>query len=106
MIHWLIPLSILVFFEIVADVFSKQWSLKGGFWLAASALGAYLLGNIFWLFALKNGAGLGRGAIIFSLVSAIIAILLGVFLYQEKVSTLQIIGMALGLVSLALIFWE
>jgi|SRR3989338_7404240 len=106
MIQWLIPLAILIFFELVADIFAKNWSLKGGFWLAASALVAYLLANTFWLFALKNGSGLGRGAIIFSVVSALIAILLGLFLYDEKVTTPQVIGIILGLLSLVFIFWE
>lgn len=106
MITWLIPLAILVFFEFIADVLAKNWSLKGGWWLAAASLVAYLLANTFWLFALKNGSGLGRGAVIFSVVSAIVAILLGLFLYKEDVSTPQMIGMGLGLVSLIFIFWE
>ncbi|KKU50062.1 MAG: hypothetical protein A3F53_01510 [Candidatus Zambryskibacteria bacterium RIFCSPHIGHO2_12_FULL_48_10] len=103
---WILPLSILILFELVADILAKNWSIKGGWFLASSALVAYLLANTFWLFALRNGSGLGRGAIIFSLASAIIAILLGVFLYQEKVSSPQLAGMFLGLVSLVLIFWE
>ena len=106
MIQWLIPLAVLIIFELIADVLAKNWSLQGGFWLAASALAAYLLANTFWLFALKNGSGLGRGAVIFSLASAIIAIILGIFLYQEKVTTAQMIGMILGLISLVFIFWE
>ena len=106
MAQWLIPLSILIFFELVADILAKNWSLKGGWLLAATSLLGYLLANTFWLFALKNGSGLGRGAVIFSLASAIIAISLGVFLYHEKVTTHQMIGMVLGLISLMLIFWE
>ena len=106
MIQWLLPLLVLILFELIADVLAKNWSLNGGWFLAIASLTAYLLANTFWLFALKNGSGLGRGAIIFSLVSAIIAILLGVFLYHEKVSTIQMVGITFGLVSLVLIFWE
>lgn len=106
MIQWLIPLAILIFFELIADVLAKNWSIKGGWWIAGASLLAYLIANTFWLFALRNGSGLGRGAIIFSLVSAIIALLLGIFLYQEKVTNPQIIGMVLGLISLVFIFWE
>lgn len=106
MSSWLIPLSILIFFEFVADILAKQWSLKGGYVYAGLSLLAYLLANTFWLFALKNGSGLGRGAIIFSLVSAIVAILLGFFLYHEEITTPQAIGMVLGLISLVFIFWE
>src|SRR6185436_6997663 len=103
---WIIPLAILIFFEGVADIFSKHWSLKGGFRLAAFALISYLIANTFWLFALRNGSGLGRGAIIFSVASAIIAILIGLLFYHEKVSGLQFLGMLLGVFSLVLIFWE
>ncbi|MEK7148131.1 MAG: EamA family transporter [Patescibacteria group bacterium] len=106
MIQWLLPLSILIVFELIADILAKSWSLKGGWLLVSASLLGYLIANTFWLFALKNGSGLGRGAIIFSLVSAIIAILLGIFLYHEKTSTTQIIGMTLGIVSLIFIFWE
>ncbi len=106
MLIWLIPLSVLIFFELVADILAKNWSIRGGWFLAAASLAAYLLANTFWLFALKNGSGLGRGAIIFSLVSAIIAILLGIFIYHEKVSSYQMVGMVLGLVSLAFIFYK
>jgi drug/metabolite transporter (DMT)-like permease len=102
---WLVPLSILVFFELVADVLAKNWSIKGGWFLASGALIGYLLGNTFWLFALKNGSGLAKGAIIFSLASAILAIVLGVFLYKEPINKYQTIGLFLGVVSLIFIFW-
>ena len=103
---WLIPLGILIIFELIADIFAKSWSLKGGWVLATCALIAYLLGNTFWLFALKNGSGLAKGAVIFSIVSAVIAIGLGVLLYKETITKVQLIGVVLGLLSLILICWE
>ncbi len=103
---WLIPLGILIVFELIADILAKNWSMKGGWLLAAGALVAYLLGNTFWLFALKNGSGLAKGAVIFSIVSAVLAIGLGVFFYKEDLTKIQYAGVALGLLSLVLIFWE
>lgn len=104
---WIIPLFILIFFEFVADIFSKEWSLQQNkIWLAVGGLAAYMLANTFWLFALKNGSGLTRGAIIFSVSSAVIATLLGVFFYHETITKIQFIGVLLGLISLVLIFWE
>jgi drug/metabolite transporter (DMT)-like permease len=103
---WLIPLGILIVFELIADVFAKNWSLKGGSLLAMGALLGYLLGNTFWLFALKNGSGLAKGSVIFSVVSALLAIGLGVFFYKEDLTKLQYVGIALGFVSLVFIFWE
>lgn len=103
---WLLPLSILIFFELIADILAKNWSNKGGVILAGGALVAYLLGNTFWLFALKNGSGLAKGAVIFSVVSAVLAIALGIFFYKEELSKIQYIGVFLGLLSLVFIFWE
>ncbi|MES2213574.1 MAG: EamA family transporter [Patescibacteria group bacterium] len=106
MLKWILPLSILVLFEGIADIFAKNWSLKGGYWLAALSLTSYLLANTFWLFALRSGSGLGKGAIIFSVSSAIIAVVLGLLFYHEEITKFQIAGMVLGIVSLIFIFWE
>ncbi len=103
---WLIPLSLLIVFELIADILSKEWALHG---LAVRFIGAilgYVIANVFWLFALKGGAGLGRGAMIFSVASAVIAVILGVFLYKKKVSGTEIAGMALGIIAITLILWK
>jgi drug/metabolite transporter (DMT)-like permease len=106
MITWIVPLILLIIFESLADIFAKEYSLKGHwyFWLAGIA--GYIIANIFWLSAIKNGSQLGRGAIIFSVVSAILAIIIGVYFYQENTNKIQVIGMILGVISLVLIFWE
>lgn len=106
MAKWIIPLLFLIFSESVADIFAKLWSVKGGILFAALAIGAYIVANAFWLFALKDGSGLWRGSLIFSIASAVIALFLGLFIFQETVTRVQIVGIFFGLISLALIFWE
>lgn len=103
---WLLPLALLIGFELIADIFAKKWSLERKTVLAAAALVSYLIANSFWLFALKNGSGLARGAVIFSVASGVVAIGLGIFLFKESLSKIQAIGLVLGLVSIALIFWN
>ncbi|MCX6752810.1 MAG: EamA family transporter [Candidatus Nomurabacteria bacterium] len=103
---WILPISLLIVFEVIADIFAKQWSLGSNKYFWIFALTAYLIGNVFWLFALKNGSGLSRGAVIFSLSTEILAICIGLFFYHESVNKIQILGMFLGLVSLFLILWE
>jgi len=103
--NWILPLSLLIIFELVADVLAKNYSLNGKMVYAIAALLAYVVANIFWLFALKNGSGLAKGAIIFSIASAVIAVGLGYFLYRETITPTQIAGIILGLVALVLIFW-
>jgi len=107
MVNWILPLALLIFFELVADIFAKEWSLKQHLvWLAVFALAAYLIANTFWLFALKNGSGLAKGAMIFAIASAGIAVTLGYFVYKEPLSTTQIVGLGFGLVSLVLLLGE
>jgi drug/metabolite transporter (DMT)-like permease len=104
---WILPLSLLVTFEVIADIFAKEWSLRTNLWyLGAGALISYIIANSFWLFALKNGSGLARGAIIFSVATAITAALLGLIWYQEKMTPIQITGVIIGIISILLIFWE
>jgi multidrug transporter EmrE-like cation transporter len=103
---WLLPLSLLIAFEVVADIFAKEYSLRGQevFWIAAIA--SYILANVFWLSAIKNGSGLARGAILFSVGSAIGAALVGMLVYHERLHALQIAGIVLGVVALTFILWE
>jgi len=104
---WIIPLTVLIFFEMIADIFAKEWSLgKRSIIYAVLALLSYMLANTSWLIALKNGSGLARGAILFSVTSAILATGIGLIFYKEHLSTIQIAGVLLGIFSIFLIFWE
>jgi drug/metabolite transporter (DMT)-like permease len=102
---WLVPLFGLIGFEVVADIFAKEYSLKGG-WLWFGAIASYVIANSFWLYSIKNGAGLARGATIFSVSTAIIATIIGVYIYHEKLHTGQLAGIGFGVLALVLIFWE
>lgn len=103
---WIVPLAFLIFFEAVADICAITWSQHSKIHYAVFAISAYIIGNLFWLFALRNGSGLGRGSIIFSIASAIIAVVIGLAFYGEKVGGIQAIGIALGLVSIFFLVWE
>ena len=106
MLPWVLPISFLIFFELIADFFSKEYSLKGGMFFWSLAILGYIIANSFWLYAVRHGSGLARGAIIFSVGSAVTAVVLGVFLFKEHLSITQAIGCLLGLVSLIFIFWN
>ncbi len=103
---WIFPLILLIFFEAIADIVSKEWALHGNWLRWTLAIVGYVVANAFWLFALRSGSGLAKGAAIFSVASAIIALILGVILYKENLTTVQLIGVGLGVISLALIFWD
>ena len=101
---WLPFIILLIVFEMIADILAKEWSLRGHTFLWIGSIAAYIIANVFWLSSLKNGAGLSRGAVIFSVASAILALFIGLVLYKETFSKLQITGMIFGVVSLVLIF--
>lgn len=105
MIIWALPLAGVIIFEIVADVFAKEYSLKGG-WLWFGAIASYVIATSFWLYAIKNGSGLARGVNIFSVSTAIIATVIGAYFYHEELKNFQLFGILLGIISLSLIFWE
>lgn len=103
---WMLPLLGLIIFEVIADIFTKEYSLKGGFLLWIFAISGYVIANSFWLYSMKHGAGLTRGANIFSVSTALIATIIGVYFYHEKLNNFQIAGIIFGMVSLVLIFWQ
>ena len=106
MAKWLFPLLLLVVFEACADIVAKYFSITNKLYIAIAALGLYVIGNIFWLVSLKNGAELATGAIIFSVASEVLAILIGLLIYHEEISKLQGIGLILGIISLVLLVIE
>ncbi len=106
MIKWFFPLLLLIAFEACADIVAKYYAVSNKIYIAAAALCLYIVGNVFWLISLKNGAELSTGAIIFSLLSEILAISIGILLYHEQLSKLQLAGIVLGFISLVLLVWE
>lgn len=99
---WILFLMLLIFFELVADIAAKNWSLSGGKgWMYALLF--YLIANSFWLIALKKGSGLARGAVIFSIVTVVVALILGLLVYKEPVNKNQLIGLILGIISIVLL---
>ena len=100
---WVYFLLVLVAFELIADVLAKQFALSGKLALGALALLGFVAANVAWLASLRSGAELSRGAILFSVLSSIGAVIIGVVIFQEKATPLKLIGLALGVVSVALL---
>ncbi len=98
--NWLRGVSLLILFECIADILAKEYSIRGTWPYWVAAIGGYIIANIFWLWGIKDGSGLARGAVIFSVGSEILAIALGIFLYKEKIDHYQILGIIFGFVSL------
>ena len=104
--HWFWFIGLLIIFEIIADIFSKEWSLTGRVLFWALSLSGYVVANMFWLKAIRLGSGLGRGAVLFSVGSAVAAVIIGVIFYKEQIGKLELLGIGLGIISLFLILWH
>jgi len=103
---WVVFLGLLILFEAIADILAKEYQIRSGWIFFAAAILAYVIGNVFWLFSLKTGGLLTRGAIIFSVGSAIMAVLIGLVFFKEHITRLEFLGIILGLVSVVLLVWE
>ncbi len=98
---WLYFLLLLVAFELIADILAKQFALNGQFVFAVLSILGFIAANTAWLISLRTGAELGKGAVLFAVLSAIGAVLIGLLVYKEKASSYQLIGLALGIAAIA-----
>ncbi len=103
---WLYFLLLLVVFELVADILSKQFAVNGKFVFAVLAIIGFIAANTAWLISLRTGAELSKGAVLFSVLSGIGAVVIGILVYHEKTSPYQLIGLALGIAAIAFLSLE
>ena len=88
--------------EVGADILFKNWTLKNRNLLLFSGLALYFIGTVFWAISLKFES-ISKSISIFTILNLIIIVLIGVFLFKEKLSILNIIGLILGIISLILL---
>jgi multidrug transporter EmrE-like cation transporter len=97
---WLLFLLLLVGFELIADVLAKQFGVSGKLVFGVLSILGYVVANIAWLISLRTGGELGKGAVLFALLSGVGAVLIGLLVYQERVSPYQFIGVMLGVAAI------
>ncbi|MEK7556944.1 MAG: hypothetical protein AAB538_03125 [Patescibacteria group bacterium] len=102
---WIPLLALLIGFEAVADIFSKEYSIRGTWPYWVAGISCYIIANAFWLGAIRAGSGLTKGAMVFYVTSAVLSFVIGVIFYKEVLTRVQMVGIGLGVVALALIFW-
>lgn len=87
-----------------ANAVLKTYAVQGGAWVLAAALALFCVGNTLMVQVMKaNGLGL---AISLSAVFQLLAIsVMAVLVFGERPTGVQIAGMCLGVVAVALIAW-
>ena len=88
--------------EVVGDILFKEWTLKNTKLILIFGIIAYLAATIFWAFSLKF-QNLSKAVVIFGVLTVIIGVLVGVLLYKEPLSAINIIGIILGLACIILL---
>lgn len=91
-----------VLFEALGDIFFKSWAGAHRIWLLVAGLTVYFIGTVFWAVSLKY-EGLARAITLFSVVNLVIIVLVGVVFFNEELTSLHKLGIALGIVSVALL---
>jgi multidrug transporter EmrE-like cation transporter len=95
--------GLLLLFEIIADYFTKKYSLKPGLMLWCAAIAGYILANACWLTAMKRGINLSRGSVLFGTAQAVLACIIGIGFFHEPVTRQQWVGLALGVAAIFLL---
>jgi multidrug transporter EmrE-like cation transporter len=88
--------------EVVGDIYFKKWSLGGKNILVVIGFIIYGFGTILWAFSLKYEF-LSKAISILTLLNLIIVVLVGVLYFDEKLTFINKLGVALGIVSIVLI---
>ncbi|MEN9647204.1 MAG: Small Multidrug Resistance protein [Candidatus Parcubacteria bacterium] len=93
-----------VLLEVIADVLFKYSVVqnKNSFWLAGIVL--YIIGTAIWALLLRYEQ-LSKAIVIFAVLNIILVVLAGVFIFNESLTTMQKVGIVLGIMSVMLLEW-
>lgn len=82
----------------------RSYATSGLALTLAGALGLFLVGNLLMVRVMREG-GLALAVAISSVVQLVLLALIGVLWFGERLSPVQVAGVVLGIVAVALIAW-
>lgn len=94
---WLFLIAVLVLLELASDFSAVTFATSGQRIYSIVAVGFAVLANLTFQAALRNGAGLARGGTLFGVSVALGSVLLGVVMFKEHLTAIQIAGVVLGI---------
>ncbi len=103
---WFALFLVFLVFEQAANVLGKHFALSGRYRFAVFSLLSFIACELPWIFSLRTGLELSKGAVLFSVVPAIFAVLIGSLVYKEKATRSQFVGLMLGILAIALLSLE
>ena len=96
--YFLAFIILAVFFEVLADVLFKYWSINGRSMLLIGGILLYAIGTVIWAYSLKF-EHLAKAVSVFTVLNFMAVILVGVLLFKEQISLINKFGIGLGVVS-------
>jgi len=101
-ILFFVLIAISAIFEVFADILFKKWAIGSKFYFLIIGLIIYFIGTIVWAFSLKYEL-LSKAISIFTILNLIILVLAGILVFNESLSIINKVGIALGILSMILI---
>jgi multidrug transporter EmrE-like cation transporter len=99
-IFWLI--SSIIFFG-VGEFLSKKFALNPKWFYVVGVVMAYSIGTLFWLPAILQKNHLSVVGAMWSILSLVTTVFIGILIFGEKLNTLGIIGIILGFSSIIIL---
>ena len=88
--------------ETIGDILFKFWAIKEKNIFLVIGVVLYMIATIIFAFSLKYEA-LSKAISIFSILTIILVVLAGFFIFKENITYLQKIGILLGIIGIVLI---
>jgi len=99
----LVWLVISALFFAVGEYLSKRWGMNPSFNFAVIVVLIYALGTFAWLPALLHKNQLAIMGTAWLLLAVMATVCVGVFVFHEKITNLQIIGVILAIIALGIL---
>jgi EamA domain-containing membrane protein RarD len=87
----------------LGEVFSKLWANTGNIHNFLAAFSTYCVGTFIWLMLILNTNELGRMGYLIIAQGTLVTFLLSFFIFSERMSTAQYVGVALAAISVWLL---
>lgn len=102
-IHYIVWLVISALFFAAGEFLSKKFALNPKASLVVLMLVIYSMGTLAWLPAIMQRNQLSIVGVMWSVLTVVATILIGVMIFNEKLGTVSIIGIIFGMISVALL---
>jgi drug/metabolite transporter (DMT)-like permease len=104
--HIILLFLIIIILEFIALYSVKKYSINKNIFLLMLSCICYAAIPITMYFVLIKGNNISTVNITWNILSTLYGLLIGMIIFGEKVKSLQLYGVILGLVSLAFIFYD